>query len=522
MEAIQSAAHAWNILVVDHEATTRGLVASLLEEQGYRVNTAKGAEEALDRLRADAFALALINLALPEMEGPAFLQRLRELGSDTEVIVIADQAQSGQTTEAMRAGAYDYLLQPINKEELLLRVKKCLEKQTLDRERKRLSAEFSLMELSRILTSNLDLGSLCPQVIEQVMRAFAADSGSLMLLDEASQRFTIMAQQGLQEVAPGTQVGLDETMAGYVVRRGEPLLLLEGLENTPFAGQAQRPIRSALSVPLRVREKIIGVLNVNRGLGHANYTAEDTQLLSVYGTQTAIALENARLYEHTKQDADALNSLVVRLEQTYDSTLVALSTALDARDHSTQGHTQRVTAYTVVLARCIGLDKADLVHIERGALMHDIGKIGIADSILLKPGPLSAEEWAEMRKHPELGHQILKAVPFLKETMPLVLCHHEHYDGRGYPQGLAGEAIPLGARLFAVADALDAITSDRPYRKARSFREAREELLRNTGTQFDPQAVEVFSSIGDEEWARLGAPREASAQKEVREAEWVS
>ncbi len=506
MEAIQSAAPAWNILVVDHEATTRGLVASLLEEQGYRVNTAKGALEALDQLRADAFALALMNLALPEMEGPAFLQRLRELGSDTEVIVIADQAQSGQATEAMRAGAYDYLLQPINKEELLLRVKKCLEKQSLDREKKRLSAEVSLMELGRVLTSNLDLAFLYSQAIEQVMRAFAADSGSLMLFDEASQRFTIVAQQGLQDVAPGTQVGLDETMAGYVVRRGEPLLLLEGLEHTPFAGQAQRPIRSALSVPLRVREKIIGVLNVNRELGHPNYTAEDTQLLSVYGTQTAIALENARLYEHTKQDADALNSLVVRLEQTYDSTLVALSTALDERDHSTQGHTQRVTRYTVALAGCLKVNEADLVHIERGALIHDIGKIGISDTILRKPGPLTTEEWVEMRKHPELGYQILKAIQFLKEAALLALCHHERYDGSGYPRGLKGEEIPLGARIFSVADALDAIVSDRPYRKARAFRESREEIQRNGGTQFDPQVVEAFSSINEEEWARLGAP----------------
>jgi response regulator RpfG family c-di-GMP phosphodiesterase len=522
MESIQDTAGPWSILVVDHEATTRGSVSGLLEEQGYRVSIAKSALEALDLLRADSFALVLMNLALPEMEGMVLLQRIRELNSNTEVIVIADQGQKGEATEAMRMGASDYVLRPIDVNELLLRIRKCVEQQTLGQEKQRLSATVSLMELSRILTANLDLRSLFPQVIEQVTRSFNADSGSLMLLDEAGQQFTIVAQQGLEEVALGTQVGLEETLAGHVVRQGEPLLLVQGLENTPFAGHAQRPIRSAISVPLRDRERIIGVLNVNRGLGRPNYTPEDTYLLAIYSAQTAIALENARLYEQTKQHADALNSLVMQLEQIYDSTLVALSAALDARDHSTQGHTQRVTAYTVALARCIGVNKADLVHIERGALMHDIGKIGIADSILLKPGALSAEEWAEMRKHPELGHQILKAVPFLKETTPLVLCHHERYDGRGYPQGLAGEAIPLGARLFAVADALDAITSDRPYRKARSFREAREEILRNTGTQFDPQAVEVFSSIGHEEWARLGALREASAQKEVGEAEWVS
>lgn len=506
MESTRNRNDLWNILIVDHEASARGLIASVLQEQGYGVRIAKSASEGLALLQADSFAVVLMNLALPEMEDMAFVQRIRELGKDSEIIFIANPGQNERVMEAMQVGAYDYLLQPIRGEELLLRVKRCIEKQALVREKKHLMATVHLMELSRILTSNLDLQSLYTQIIGQVTRSFDAAAGSLMLLDEDGQHLTIAAQHGLQEVTRETRVSLEKAIAGYVVRQGETLLLQEGLEDTPFAGLTQRTIRSAISVPLRAKERIIGVLNVNRELGQPNYTSEDTQLLALYGVQTAIALENAHLYEQAKQQAEALNSLVLQLEHAYDSTLVALSAALDARDQSTEGHTQRVTACTIALAKHIGVAQAELLHIERGALIHDIGKIGISDSILHKPGPLTTEEWVEMKKHPELGHQILKAIPFLQEEALIALSHHERYDGRGYPRGLAGEEIPLGARLFAVADALDAIVSDRPYRKARSFREAREEIQRNSGTQFDPRVVETFLNIGDEEWAELGAP----------------
>ena len=169
-----------------------------------------------------------------------------------------------------------------------------------------------------------------------------------------------------------------------------------------------------------------------------------------------------------------------------------LVSALDAREHETGQHSKRVACHTLVLARHFTADLLQLRQVYWGALLHDIGKIGIPDSILLKEGSLSDAEWRVMRTHPEIGHRILAAAPFIAEAAELVLNHEERFDGTGYPRGLAGRAIPLWARLFAVIDTLDAITSDRPYRKGLSFNAARAEIVRQTGAQFDPQAVEVF------------------------------
>jgi len=183
-----------------------------------------------------------------------------------------------------------------------------------------------------------------------------------------------------------------------------------------------------------------------------------------------------------------------RLKETYDATLEALAAALDARDSETGGHSSRVTIYTMDMAKELGLTESDheWLDIERAALLHDVGKIGVSDAILNKPGPLTSEEWQQMRKHPAIGYEMLKDVKFLSTAAEIVYAHHERYDGKGYPTGLRGEDVPLGARIFAVADAFDAMTSDRPYRRALPVDKAREEIENNSGTQFDPNVVEAF------------------------------
>lgn len=181
-------------------------------------------------------------------------------------------------------------------------------------------------------------------------------------------------------------------------------------------------------------------------------------------------------------------------DQAYLALAEALAAALDAREHETGLHSQRVACHTQVLARRFTQDSQRLRQIYWGALLHDIGKIGIPDAILLKQGPLTEHEWGVMRTHPEVGHHILASVPFMDEAAEIVLCHEERFDGTGYPRGLSGEAIPLAVRLFGVIDTLDAMTSDRPYRKGLSFDAAKAEILRLTGAQFDPQAVDAFSA----------------------------
>ena len=200
---------------------------------------------------------------------------------------------------------------------------------------------------------------------------------------------------------------------------------------------------------------------------------------------------------------DMLRQAMEDLEHSYDVTLEALGEALDMKDSETEGHSKRVTAYTIALARAMGIKPAEIKVIARAAFLHDIGKMAIPDGILQKPGKLTPEEQEIMREHCAIGFNMLRKIPFLTEAAEIVLAHQEHYDGSGYPNAKRGSDIPIGSRIFAVADALDAITSDRPYRKASGFNEAREEILRCSGTQFDPGVVEVFVNIPNELWHEL-------------------
>jgi putative nucleotidyltransferase with HDIG domain len=191
------------------------------------------------------------------------------------------------------------------------------------------------------------------------------------------------------------------------------------------------------------------------------------------------------------------------LEHSYDVTLEALGDALDLKNSEGEGHSKRVTAYTIAIARALGVPPSQIKVIARGAFLHDIGKMGIPDEILRKSGRLTRAEQDIMHGHSEQGYRILKKIPFLKEAAEIVFAHQEHFDGTGYPRGLRGKNIPIGARIFAIADVLDATTSDQPYRKARSFDAARKEIMRCSGTQFDPMVVEAFSQIPIGLWEEL-------------------
>ncbi|WP_245632055.1 HD-GYP domain-containing protein [Edaphobacter aggregans] len=191
------------------------------------------------------------------------------------------------------------------------------------------------------------------------------------------------------------------------------------------------------------------------------------------------------------------------LERSYDITIEAMGDALDLRDQETEGHSRRVTAYTIELARELGVASDELRIIARGAFLHDIGKIATPNAILLKPGRLDSAEMAIMREHCQRGYEMVRKIPFLRDAAEIVYSHQERFDGTGYPRGLKGNDIPLGARIFAIADTLDAMTSDRPYRKGTSFAKARNEILRCSGTQFDPAIVDAFLNIPDEHWIQV-------------------
>ncbi|MBE0598578.1 MAG: response regulator [Desulfuromonadales bacterium] len=220
-----------------------------------------------------------------------------------------------------------------------------------------------------------------------------------------------------------------------------------------------------------------------------------------------LRLENRNYQQslETKVQAqtEQIRTAMTELQHAYDHTLRALVLSLDAREKETGAHSERVRTYTLHLALAMGVAEQELPAMGKAALLHDLGKIGVSDNILLKPGKLTEEEWVEMKKHAQIGHDIIVEVPFLRDAAEIILSHHERFDGSGYPRGLKGEEIPLGARIFTVVDTLDAMTTDRPYRQALPFAKVTAELHRCRDSQFDPQVVDAFLAIPQNAWEQL-------------------
>lgn len=340
------------ILVVDDEEPIREIVCSMLSAGGkYTCLQASSGEEALALLESgEQFALMLSDLMMGGMDGLALLERAKERTPDMPVIMVTAVHDISVALAAIRNGAYDYLLKPFEREQLLATVRRAMENRRLKIE-------------NRAYQTNLE------------------------------------------------------------------------------------------------------------------------------------SLVEAR----TQQ----LNNTMRNLERSYDITLEALGDALDLKDAETEGHSKRVTAFTIAMAKHMGLNDKEIRVIARGAFLHDIGKMAIPDAILRKPGALNPDEIAIMREHCYRGYQMLKKIPFLSEASDIVYAHQEKFDGTGYPRGLKAEEIPLGARIFSVADTLDAITSDRPYRPAQSIPAAREEIRKWSGRQFDPDVVRIFLSMPENIWGDL-------------------
>jgi response regulator RpfG family c-di-GMP phosphodiesterase len=225
--------------------------------------------------------------------------------------------------------------------------------------------------------------------------------------------------------------------------------------------------------------------------------------LNLHELRRALKHKNEHLEELVRQRTEQLRVALKQIEATYNETLLALGGALDLRDNETAGHSQRVTRYSLEIAKVMGCGGEELKNIALGAFLHDFGKIGISDAVLHKPSKLTPEETEIMRQHVRIGYDMVRGISFLTGAAQILLAHQECYDGTGYPRGLAGKVIPMGARIFAVADTLDATTSDRPYRRALSFQDAREEIIRCSGSQFDPEVVQAFLSIPEETWKRM-------------------
>ncbi len=351
----------------------------------------------------------------------------------------------------------------------------------------------ALMGVGRAINSSLGLKRVLEEVMDTLIALMRAERGFLMLR-ETNGELSVRIARGLAHINLEEDAFLvSKTIVRKVVESGEPILTTNAQQDPRFEGQvsvAAYQLRSILCAPLMLKDELIGVLYVDNRAHAGIFQESDLQLFSAFANQAAVAIDNARLFEDLQESNR-------ELEKAYQATLEGWVRALDLRDKETEGHTQRVTILTERLARSMGVDGDALVHITRGALLHDIGKMGIPDGILLKPGQLTEDERTLIRKHPVYAYEMLSPINFLLPAIDIPYCHHEKWDGTGYPRGLKGEEIPFAARIFPVSDVWDALISDRPYRKGLSKEEVRERIRVDAGKHFDPRVVEAFLEMGD-------------------------
>lgn len=332
------------------------------------------------------------------------------------------------------------------------------------------------------IVSKEELTSL---IIDSACRLIRSDSGSLMLINHDTNELTIAASRGIsQDVVSSTRMKMGEGIAGKVAQSGKAIFVEDVETDIRFLKSdhsVRYPSKSFISAPLRMKDRIIGVLNISSLDPDRQFEERDLRLLTILADQAAITLENMELYGN--------------LQHFYLEMVQTLARAIDAKDAYTHDHADRARRFACLIGKKLGLPEIMIRHIEYAALMHDIGKIGIDENILHKPGKLTPDEAAIIKKHPAIGNRIIAPVAFLSPVAPMVLYHQEWYNGQGYPEGLAGEEIPLGARIVAVIDAYDAMTSDRPYRKALPVEVAVGELKKGSGSQFDPKVVNSFLEI---------------------------
>ena len=358
-----------------------------------------------------------------------------------------------------------------------------------DDAQRRLHFNQALRDIDRAITGSLDLRVTLQVFISQVIPQLGVDAATILLFDPRRHELKYVEGQGFRTAAlRHTTLRLGEGHAGQAALNRQ-IVTIDNLQQDlkslrASALIAQEDFVAYVAVPVVAKGQIKGVMELfHRAPLHP--VQEWWDYCEALAGQVAIAIDNATLFEELQQTND-------ELVRAYDTTLEGLSSALDLRDKETEGHSLRVTAMTERLAQAMGVARSEQLIIRRGVLLHDIGKIGIPDNILLKPGPLSEEEWVIMRQHPVYAFQLLSSIPALQHVLDIPYCHHEKWDGSGYPRGMHGVEIPLAARIFAVVDVWDALTSDRVYRKAWTRTATLDYMRAQSGSHFDPEIVEAF------------------------------
>ncbi len=465
------------VLVVDDEKFIRDIIADFLGMEGYIVRTAEDGTSAISELERARYDMVISDLKMPRMGGLDLLKEVSRAHPDTLTVIMTGFGTVETAIDAMKRGAYDYILKPFKVEEVVHIVQRGLEKSRLTAENLRLREALSLYKVSEAIAASLSLDEVMATVTDSAFTEVSADVVATWL-DDGEGGFLPRSVTASPNLPEGEDLGqLDRDAVLERLKRGGPVVEHGARARELLSEHPSRHVSSLIVVPLKVRDRLMGWIATLSLTASRRFDEGQRKLLSIIASRAAAAIENARLYED--------------LQATFQQTIQSLARTIDKMDHYTAGHSERVARYAVALARWLGLPESQIEIVRHSALMHDIGKIGCVMN-LNKAGKLTQDEYEIFKRHPSYGREILDPIRFLEPVVPGVYLHHERWDGRGYPLGLARDGIPLIARIISVADCYDAMTSDRAYRRALPHEVTVSEIERCSGTQFDPDVAGSF------------------------------
>ena len=465
-----------NILVVDDERYICSIIQEALASEKYCIKALSDPAQALEYIEQHPVDLVLTDLIMGEHSGIQVLETTLRHHGDAIVILMTAHPTLETAISVLTRGAYDFLVKPFRLELLKATVKRGLDHQRVLRENLQLKGQVEFLKVVGATGAEVHIKDILMMVARSCKKEMAAAAVGIIETDPASREPISRVHESDDESLSG-EVLDDSTIENFTYTKStQPVI--QGEET---GKGAEALTRIFISQPLFARRRLHGVINILIRSRFDQFTPGQLDVLSILANSAAASLANHRLYQD--------------LRTSYIEAIRALANAIEARDACTAGHTDRVSAMAELVARHMGWDEHRISDLVMGCSLHDIGKIGVPDSILNKPGKLTDHERKQMEAHPEVGLMIIDGIDLFRPAIPYITAHHESYDGSGYPNGLKGDAIPIEGRLLAVVDTFEAIMSNRPYRKGADLRQAVSELVKYKGIQFDAEIVDIFIDV---------------------------
>ncbi|MBI4806152.1 MAG: response regulator [Desulfovibrio sp.] len=471
------------IMLVDDEPDLLDVCSEALADLASSIAVARNGLEAISLLEKSSFDLVVSDLRMPGAGGMDLLKAMSTIAPGTDVIVLTGYGTIDSAVECVKLGAVNYLLKPFRVEDLRSAVTKAIEERAMRQHQSTAFGLTRMLALNNAMTSQQDARALIKEFLTQVKAAFSPDG--IAFFFNGPKDFGAGSQALIGPYFrenPGVRTWF-ESLAASLAEKGRPMLLEEHLLREAFGknGNGGHTPSSAIGVPMNGPEGTRGAVVALRAIGSQPYTLSELNLLTLFSAHASLCFESHRA--------------CARLKSVNDEIVFSLVHAVEAKDTYTRGHSERVSRFAAKLAKALGLSQKEIDLVRTAAVLHDIGKIGVPDSILNKPGTLSPTEQPLMRQHPAIARTILGKVESLTDALPIVYHHHERFDGSGYPDRLAGDRIPFLARLVSVVDGFEAMTSDRAYHKAKTIGTASGILANGAGTQWDPDIVGTWLTL---------------------------